>query len=68
MEKKYLEIFYNNKTKIKLNLKNGKFYTGTIIQLSEHSLLFLDKFNLEIPFDFDSIAYAEPIVRGGQNE
>lgn len=64
MEKRFLEDFYNNKVNIKLNLKNGKFYTGLIIEMGEHTLFFLDKYNTKIPFDYDSIAYAEPVNRG----
>ena len=60
MEKKYLTEFHKKKTKVKLNLKNGKFYTGVIKELGEHTLIFLDKFNNEIPFDYDGISYVEP--------
>lgn len=67
MEKKYLIEFHKEKVKVKLNLKNGKFYTGTIKELGEHTLIFLDKFNNEIPFDYDGISYVEP-VRGGNND
>ena len=61
MEKKYLIKFKKEKIKVKLNLKNGKFYTGIIKELGEHTLIFLDKFDVEIPFDYDSIAYVEPV-------
>lgn len=61
MEKKYLQEFYEEKTKVRLNLKNGKFYTGIIIELGEHTLLFLDKYDSKIPFDYDSIAYVDPL-------
>ena len=64
MEKKYLTDFYENKIKVKLNLKNGKFYTGIIVELGEHSFIFLDKYDNKIPFDYDSVAYVEPIYRG----
>lgn len=68
MEKKYLTNFYENKVKVKLNLKNGKFYTGIIIELGEHSLVFLDKYNNQIPFDYDSIAYVDPTNRGDDDD
>jgi len=61
VEKKYLEEFYKKKVKVKLNLKNGKFYTGVIKELGEHTLIFLDKFGAEIPFDYDGISYVEPM-------
>ncbi len=63
MEKKYLVEFHKKKVKVKLNLKNGKFYTGVIKELGEHTLIFLDKFNTEIPFDYDGISYVEPVRR-----
>jgi hypothetical protein len=63
VEKKYLIQFFEKKVKVKLNLKNGKFYTGIIIELGEYSLVFRDKFGAEIPFDYDGISYVEPIRR-----
>jgi len=67
MENKYLIKFYEEKTKIKINLKNGKFYTGTIKELGEHTLIFIDKFNNELPFDLDVISYIDIINKGFQN-
>jgi len=61
MEKKYLIQFYEKKIKVKLNLKNGKFFTGIIIELGEHSLVFKDKFEIDIPFDYDGISYVQPV-------
>ena len=61
MEKKYLIEFYEKKVRVKLNLKNGKFYTGIILELGEHSLVFCDKFGSEIAFDYDGISYVEPM-------
>ena len=61
MEKKYLIKFYEKKIRVKLNLKIGKFYTGIILELGEHSLVFKDKFGVEIPFDYDGISYVEPM-------
>lgn len=63
MEKKYLERFWKEKIKVKLNLKNGKFYTGIIIELGDYSFIFLDKYNNKIPFDYDGISYIEPVGR-----
>ena len=68
MEKRYLIDFHKKKVKVKLNLKNGKFYTGIILELGEHSLLFLDKFDTQIPFDYDGISYVEPVRKGSENE
>lgn len=61
VEKKYLKKFYEEKIKVKLNLKNGKFYTGEIIELGKNVLVFLDKFKTKIPFDYDSLSYVEPV-------
>jgi len=63
MEKKYLEKFQKDKVRVKLNLKNGKFYTGVIIELSENTVLFLDKFGNELPFSLDSISYVDKTER-----
>lgn len=59
MEKKFLKTFFEKKVEIKINLKNGKFYSGIILELSDHTLLFKDKYGSEIPFDYDSIAYVD---------
>lgn len=66
MEKERLINYFEDKTKIKLNLKNGRFYTGYIINLTEQSLLFKDRFNNELPFDLDCISYID-VVKGDDN-
>lgn len=63
MEKQLLEPYFQNKIRIRLNLKNGKFLTGVILQLSESSLVFLDKFNEQIPISLESISY---ILKDGE--
>ena len=57
MDKKYLEKYFLEKIKIKINLKNGYFYNGYIISLENTTLVFKDKFDNEIPMDLDSISY-----------
>ena len=57
MDKKYLQKYLENNTKIKINLKNGRFYTGIILSIEGNTILFRDKYNAEIPFDLDSISY-----------
>jgi len=59
MDKKYLSKYKEEKTRIKVNLKNGRFYTGIILSLEDNTILFLDKFNIEMPIDLDSISYVE---------
>lgn len=66
MDKQLLKKFYENKTKIKLNLKNGRFYTGIILGLYESSLLFKDKYGKELPFSLDSISYID-VAEGDNN-
>jgi len=61
MEKKYLTKFCEEKTRVRLYLKNGKFYTGIILELGDHTLVFRDKYNSEIPFDYESISYVDPL-------
>ena len=65
IDRRLLEHFYTEKTRIKLNLNNGRFYTGIIIELSESSLLFEDKFGSKIPFSLDVISYID-IDRGNR--
>lgn len=67
VEKKYLQQFFEEKVKLKLNLKNGKFFTGIILELGEHSLLFLDKYNNKLPFEYDSIAYVDIVNKEDEN-
>ena len=63
MDRQLLERFYKNKIRIKLNLKDKRYYTGTIIELFSSSLLFEDKYGDRLPFDLDSISYVD-IDRG----
>ena len=63
MEKKLLERFHTEKIQIKLNLKNGRFFSGTIIELYDTAFIFKDKLGNELPFDIDSVAYID-IDRG----
>jgi len=67
MEKELLTKYFKNKTQIKLNLKNERFFTGIIIKLLEHSLVFKDRFENELVFDLDSISYID-VVREGEEE
>jgi len=67
MEKELLINYFENKTQIKLNLKNDRFFTGTIIKLLEHSLVFKDRFEKELVFDLDSISYID-VVREDEDE
>jgi len=57
MDKKFLEKFYKEKKKIKINLKNGYFYQGFILSIEGNTIIFKDKFNEEIPIALDSISY-----------
>lgn len=63
MEKKYLAKFYEKRQKIKINLKNGKFYTGLIVSLDDKTLIFKDKFDNEIPISLETISYVDIIQR-----
>ena len=67
MEKEYLEAFFKNHTKIRLNLKDKRVYTGYIIKLTDNSLVFKDKYDHELPFDLEVIAYID-VVDGGKDD
>lgn len=52
--------FWEEKTKIKLNLKNGRFYTGFIKEFPDDStFVFIDKFGAEVTMDLNAISYVE---------
>ena len=46
MDKKQLIKICDEELTVKLNLKNGHFFTGQIKEIGETSIIFLDKFNL----------------------
>ena len=68
MDKKDLIKIQKEKREVKINLKNGFFYRGQILSVGETSIIFLDKFNNEIPMDLDSIAYVLPVSKIGGKE
>ena len=66
MDKKYLIKYQEDKTKICINLKNGRMFTGVILTIEDNIALFKDKFGVEIPIDLSSISYVE-LSGGAQN-
>ena len=64
MDKEHLIKFYKEKIKIKINLKNGKFFTGHILSMGETYLEFKDKYDNTIPIDYESVSYADPAQKG----
>ncbi len=67
MDKKLLVKFEKENIRVKINLKNGLFYTGYVLSIEESSILFKDKYDDEIPIDLDSISYIVPAGNGGLN-
>ena len=65
MDKKQLIKIQEEKLSVKINLKNGYFYSGKILSVGETSIVFLDKYDIEIPIDLDSIAYILPFYKEG---
>lgn len=55
----HLINFFENKTKISLFLKNGRYFSGFIISMGETSFMFKDKLDNELPFNYDSIDYID---------
>lgn len=41
--------------RIKVILKSGNFYTGRIKNIINTTIIFLDKYNEEVPFDADAV-------------
>ncbi len=68
MDKKFIEKYYKEKIKVRLNLKNGYFYSGYIISIEGNTILFKDKFGEEIPIALDSISYVTKFDYGRKNE
>lgn len=57
MNAKDIEPFLNRR--IKIRLKTGYFYNGNIINTSDDSLRFKDKFGVELLIAYDNIALIE---------
>lgn len=53
--------YQKEKTKVKLNLKDGNFLTGFIKQVDEGSLVFIDKYQQEVLIGIESISYVLPV-------
>jgi len=62
MKPEQLKDFLNRK--IKLQLKNGTVYTGSILELNIDTLKFLDKFNNNCLIDLSSIASISDLSGG----
>lgn len=60
----------DNKTNVKVNLKDERFFSGHVKDVVGNTLIFLDKYGSEIIIDLDSIAYVVPVVRkdGGKED
>lgn len=68
MDKKIIQEYLKNNTRIKLNLKNGFFYQGYITSIENNTVIFRDKFDTIIPIELDSISYVIPVGnRGGKD-
>lgn len=61
MDKEYLIKYKKEKQKIKINLKNGRFYTGYIKDIGDRSVEFADKYNNRVIVDISSISYIVPV-------
>lgn len=60
MDKEHLREFHKNNTPIKLFLKKGGVFTGSIIQLGETSLILIDKYHQKVPLSYDCISHVQP--------
>jgi sRNA-binding regulator protein Hfq len=61
MDREYLIKYKKEKQKIKINLKNGRFYTGYIQGVKDSSLEFTDKYGNRVIVDISSISYIVPV-------
>ena len=64
MKPEQLHKFIDNQTRVKLNLKDKRFFSGCIKEVVGDSLVFIDKFNNEIMIDIDAISYIVPVAGG----
>lgn len=65
MKPEQLISFRDKKTRIKLNLKDKRFFSGYIKEVLGDSLVFIDKFHNEIVIDLESVSYIVPIRMDG---
>ena len=65
MEKEFYERLFLSKKIVKLTSKDGKFYKGKVAGVSSFGILFIDKFNNEMFFDFDNISKIIPTRENG---
>jgi len=64
MEAEYLRRYLNKK--VHLINKDGLHYNGKIVEVGDDSIVFLDKFNKELLFDFDAIRELHPLEDDAQ--
>ena len=66
--KKILDYYFKSKTTIHLKLANGRFYNGTIFDLTSEKdlMVFKDKVLGTIPVLFEEIETVEPFVEVGR--
>jgi len=58
--RKKCEFFYERKTTIHIRKDNGQFYNGLIIELTNESLILLDRVVGEVLIYFSEIKFIEP--------
>jgi len=68
MNAEQLFKFKELKAKLKINLKDKRFFSGYIKEIESDSLVFIDKFDNEIVIDLESISYIVPVRTEGGNE
>jgi len=67
MNAEQLNRFKELKTRLKINLKDKRFFTGYIQDIESDSLVFVDKFNNDIVIDLEAISYIVQVREEGEH-
>lgn len=66
--KTYWEKLKEARTKISVQTKDRKYYSGFVKDCNELGIFFIDKFNNEVFFSYDNIMYMVPCKSNGNSE
>ncbi|MBA7668664.1 hypothetical protein ES703_76779 [subsurface metagenome] len=68
MKKEDLIRYVEPKTKVKVSLSTGDFYSGIILVVGDDSILFEDKFGSKIMISYDVIKVVAPWRENGKKK
>ena len=56
MDRKYVEEYFNKNGVVKVNLMNGRFYEGRIIDVADDSFMLKDKVGHIVAISYESVS------------